>query len=256
MKVLAYAGSVLLGMMALSVTAQPAGGGQTAVSGRAAAEAHFDLSGYWMPVITEDWRYRMATPPIGDYQGVPLSAEGRQVAESWDREADIAAGDECKLYGMAGLLRMPLRLHISWEDDDTLRIETDAGQQTRLLHFRDQIVTGSSLQGYSRASWFKQPQRAGFGPAPSVGPGHLRVETTHLSEAYLRRNGVAYSDETKVTEYFVRHDDFGDAWFTVTTVVEDPNYLTGPFVTSTHFRRESDAGNWNPRGCEMTAPVR
>src|SRR5258707_8607626 len=115
--------------MAIGALAQQAPGGrgapQVAVSPRAAAP--FDLTGYWVSVVTEDWRWRMVTPQKGDYPGVPMTAAARQVADSWDLAKDKANGDLCKTFGAAGLIRIPMRMHITWQDDKTLRIETDAG---------------------------------------------------------------------------------------------------------------------------------
>jgi hypothetical protein len=137
------------------------------------AAAPVDLTGYWVSVVTEDWRFRMVTPPKGDYASVPLNAEARRVADSWDPSKDGA----CDAYGAAAIMRMPGRLHITWDGDNTLKIETDAGQQTRLLHFGPSTASGPSraesrdgasrpasgertLQGYSAAEWGR-----GGGPA-------------------------------------------------------------------------------------------
>jgi hypothetical protein len=94
---------------------------------------HIDVTGYWVSVVTEDWRWRMLTPPKGDYASVPLNAEGRRVADTWAPAK--ASSDGCKAYGAAALMRMPGRLHITLENDTTLKIEADAGAQTRLMHF-------------------------------------------------------------------------------------------------------------------------
>jgi hypothetical protein len=76
------------------------------------------------------------------------------------------------------------------------------------------------------------------------------VRTTQLAPGWLRRNGVPYSDQTTVTEYFDRFAAPDAAeWLVVTSIVEDPVYLNGPFITSSHFRREPDASNWNPSSC-------
>src|SRR3984957_10252881 len=125
------------------------GRGGPAATARAAAPV--DLTGYWVSVVTEDWRFRMVTPPKGDYQSVPLNAEGRRVADTWDPSKDGA----CEAYGAAGVMRMPGRLHITWQDDSTLKIETDAGQQTRLFHFGGETPRNAtpSWQGYSAAKW-------------------------------------------------------------------------------------------------------
>src|SRR5436305_5591093 len=96
--------------------------------------APIDITGYWVAVITEDWRWRMMTPPKGDYASVPISPEGRRVADGWDLAKDDAAGLSCKPYGIGNIMRMPGRMHITWQDDRTLKAEFDAGTQTRLRH--------------------------------------------------------------------------------------------------------------------------
>ena len=114
------------------------------------ALAPHDLTGYWVSVVTEDWRWRMVTPPKGDYISIPLSDEGRRVAFQWDPATD----GSCKAFGAAGLMRMPTRLNITWQGDDVLKVESDAGQQTRLLQFAPKGGPGArSLQGFSVAEW-------------------------------------------------------------------------------------------------------
>lgn len=241
--------------------AQPPGAPPDSTA-REQAEGHFDLTGYWVPVITEDWLLRMVTPPVGyvgQYENLPLNAEATEIAMAWDPQADRSAGLECKAFGVGNIMRMPTRLHITWENDETLRIDTDYGEQTRRLRFdndSDSTPQGElTWQGNSRASWVKQRQGRGFGPGPRGGPGRLAVVTDGMRAGYLTRHGFPYSENATVTEYFVRHDDFGDEWFTVTTVIDDPAYLTEPYVTSTHFRREPDDDGWNPRPCEIVPPV-
>ena len=80
--------------------------------------------------------------------------------------------------------------------------------------------------------------------------GSLHVVTTKLKAGYLRANGVPYSDAARVTEDFdFRTEDDGTEWFTVSTTVEDPKYLSAPFVTSTDFRKEADGSKWSPTSC-------
>jgi hypothetical protein len=285
--------------LALAVAAS-AGPGLAAQGGRgqgrggpppaARAAAPVDLTGYWVSVVTEDWRFRMVTPPKGDYQSVPLNAEGRRVAGTWDPSKDGA----CEAYGAAGLMRMPGRLHITWEDDSTLKIETDAGQQTRLLHFGAAPPPGAqrTLQGYSVAEWGRVGgggPLGGFGgfggnvvapdaapargatatpaaapargaAAPPAGRGRggaqrwapLNVVTTQLRPAWLRKNGVPYSENAVLTEHYVRFSDESDEWFTVVTIVEDPTYLNMSFITSTNFKREPDGARWKPTPCKAS----
>jgi hypothetical protein len=226
----------------------------------AQAQAPIDLTGYWVSVVTEDWRWRMLTPAKGDYASVPLNAEGQRVAGLWDLEKDKADGNLCRAFGAAGLLRLPLRIHITWQDASTLKLETDSGQQTRLLMFAAPSGPAGerTWQGRSIARWFKQPQIAGLGLGPARGGlagGNLRVTTTNMRAGYLRKNGVPYSEDAVLTEYFNRHDEpNGDRWITVTRTVEDPKYLTMPFITSESFKREPDASKWHPTPCQIEAP--
>lgn len=210
--------------------------------------APVDLTGYWTAVVTEDWRWRMVTPPRGDYASVPLNDEGRRVADGWDP----AEGGTCKVYGAAGVMRMPLRVHIAWEDGNTLRIDTDHGMQTRLLHFDPAAAAPAehTLQGHSTAHWGHEGigfDRENWQEA-NVGTT-LKVTTTHMAPGFLRRNGVPYGSDTVMTEYFDRHAAYGEEWFTVTTIVSDPRHLTQEFITSSSFKRLPDGSAWNPVPC-------
>jgi hypothetical protein len=201
--------------------------------------APIDLTGYWVSIVTEDWKYRMVTPPRGEYGGVPISAEGRRVADTWDPAKDEAAGNQCKAYGAAAIMRLPGRLHITWENANNLRIDTDAGTQTRLFHFGASQPQGGerTWQGYSDAQWQRQE-------------GNLKVVTTQMRPGYLRKNGVPYSENAVLTEYYERITAPNkDEWLIVTTIVENPLYLNSPFATSTHFKKLSDAAGWNPTPC-------
>ena len=211
------------------------------------ASAAIDLTGYWVSVVTEDWKFRMVTPNKGEYGGVPLTPEGRRVADTWDPAKDEAAGTQCKSYGAPAIMRVPGRLHVTWENDNTLRIDTDAGTQTRLFHFgAAQPPAGEpTWQGYSVAQW----QYGGGGRGPTR-VGNLKVVTTHIRPGYLRKNGVPYSANAVVTEYYDSHEaPNGDRWLVVTTSVDDPVYVNAPFVTSTNFKKLPDAAGWNPIPC-------
>jgi hypothetical protein len=239
--------------IAWPASAQPPFGGRGGGAPQSPREAQpFDLTGQWVSIVNEDWRWRMVTPPPGDFPGLPLSQAGRQIANAWDPALDGA----CEAFGAAGLMRMPTRLRIDWDGDDTLVIETDAGRQTRRLEFSDDAVRREpSLQGISRARWDRPaggrglfaPRGAGPGGAPG---GHLVVTTDNLLPGWLRRNGVPYSDATVMTEHFDRFaGPNGDEWLMVTTIVDDPVYLSQPYITSTHFRRENDRSGWKPTDC-------
>jgi hypothetical protein len=244
--------------------------------------APVDITGYWVALITEDWRWRMLTPPKGDYASVPINDEGRRVADSWNLAKDEAGGLACRPYGVGNIMRMPGRMHITWQDDTTLKLEFDAGTQTRLLNFANKApAAGTKVQktwqGYSAADWEIAGQsvavdRNGIPVAPPAGRGgrgggrggaapprggSLHVVTTNFREGYLRKNGVPYSENASITEYFdkVGPEPNGDVVLLVRTVVEDPKYLQVPFITSTHFKQEKDGAKWNPSPCKIDPPV-
>lgn len=246
--------------------------------------APIDLTGNWVAVVTEDWEVRMITPAKGDFVSLPLNAAGQKVANAWDPAKDQAAGEACKSYSAPALLRIPGRLKISWQEGGkTLRIDTDAGQQTRLLRFAGAEPTGEAgWEGYSGAAWdyaggfdpavaIAAAARAAAAPAaadPSVSPaaarrgrgapaltpqgGALRVVTTHLKPGYLRKNGIPYSKDAVLTETFNIHaDPYGTDWMIVTSVVHDPTYLAVDYIVSTNFKREPDDSKWRPKPCSV-----
>jgi len=251
-RMLFMAGS-LVGLLPVGVVMQPGlyaqgrggrgGGAPQAQNGKAAAP--FDLTGYWVSIITEDWRYRMVTPTLGDYQGVPMTPEAVKIANAWDPAKEEASGDVCKSYGAPALLRVPGRIHITWLDDQTMKLEMDAGKQTRLFHFGDWKATAGppSLQGDSTAEW----QRGGGRGATD---GSMKVTTSNLKAGFLRKNGVPYSDKTSLLEYFdlIKEPD-GTPMIVVTVSATDPTYLRQPFVITSQFKKEPSDAGWKPTEC-------
>jgi hypothetical protein len=222
---------------------QPGRGGPPAARDAAA----IDLTGYWVSVIVEDWKWRMVTPNKGVYEAIPLNPVGRKVADGWDPARDEAAGEQCRSYGAANIMRVPGRLRISWQADNILRIEADAGTQSRLFHFGATAKPEPpSWQGHSLARWEYGPGR---GPGQAR-IGSLKVVTTNLRPGYLRKNGVPYSAGATVTEYYdVNTLPNGDRWMTVTTKVEDPQYLARHYLTTSDFKKLPDGAGWNPTSC-------
>ena len=232
-------------MFGVVVSAQ---GGGAARSARDSAP--IDLTGYWVSYVTENWRYRMVTPAKGEYRRIPSSPAALPIINAWDPAADERAGNQCKSYGAGAIMSVPGRLHITWQDADTLRIDADAGTQTRLFRFSPSATSSSGSprgwQGESTAAW--EPAGNGGG-----GGGSLRVVTTNLRAGYLRKNGVPYSERATVTEHFDAASlPDGSRILLVTTIVEDPLYLTGPYVVSPHFKKEADGSKWDPTPCSST----
>jgi hypothetical protein len=282
------------------------GGGRGGGPPRPARDlAPIDLTGTWVSVVTEDWRWRMVTPPepragrggalTADAASIPLSGEGSKVAAAWSLEADNKAGNQCKAFGVGGIMRQPGRVRISWQDNDTLKMEFDAGTQTRLMQFSQAVKPPAekTWQGHSFAVWegpgVGRGAPAGDGRAdPRVtgggllgrdvpggggsglrgGPpprqqaqlntgGDLKVVTTNFKEGYLRKNGIPYSEQATITEYFHRlptHPN-GDNWMVVLTTIEDPRYLSQPFYTSSNFRLEANDTAFSPAPCQTAPPL-
>ena len=220
--------------------------------------APFDISGYWVSLVTDDWRYRMLTPPKGNVDYLPVTAEARRVTNEWDPAKDVAAGEQCRAHGAGGIMRLPGRLHITWDDDHTIKMDADAGTQTRRFFFENtpQLATvhppptQASWQGYSLARW--EFPAAGRGQAPGRGAtrvGQLKVVTTRLRPGYVRKNGVPYGPNATLTEYFVRLVDRGQEYLVVTTMLDDPMYFQPAYIKTYQFKKQRDATGWNPRPC-------
>lgn len=232
-----------------------------------------DLTGYWISVVTERWRFRMIVPDKDDFPFVPLNPEGRKMADTWDPAKDQAAGLACKSYGAPAIMEVPGRFHIYWQDDTTLRVDTDSGTQTRLFHFGGKAPQSDppSWQGYSAASWEGQEfvdTRDGQGgpvldskgnelPRRMLRPSdYLKVVTTHLRPGYLQKNGVPYSANATLEEFYDTFNDpyTNNTWLTVTTVVNDPQYLVEPLFTHAHFKKVADNSGWDPTQCRANEP--
>lgn len=277
--------ATLVGMQGpvLNVQAQGRGGGGGGGRGgpppTAKAGAPFDPTGYWVSLITNSWRIRMVPPPAGDYSSIPLNDAGKKVADAWDPAKDEAAHLECKYYGAASIMWQPTRLHITWQDDQTLRIETDAGTQTRVLRFANAPAGGNapaavpnvaatttakpgprSWQGASVAVWeARRPvaigitnleRAAGRGSVNDTPGRYLKVTTTNMLAGYLRKNGIPYSENAVLTEYYdYFQDPDGTTILNVTIAMDDPQFLNQRYVVVANFQKESNASKWDPSPC-------
>lgn len=263
----------------ISFTLCLAGQSPTANSATPRAASPIDITGYWVSLVTEDWRYRMLNAPKGDYYSIPLNAEGKRLADTWDGARDIAEGKQCLSYGAPNIMREPARLHITWSNDSTLKVEIDAGKQTRLFLFGPAPASPPrTVQGTSIALWqtpqsirsyaskisAQDPNTPGFRDASMASPppppdtrrlgGTLKVVTTHIQPGYLRNNGVPFSANAVLTEYYDLHRRGNADYLVQTQIVEDPKYLDAPWVVSSHFRREPDGSKWDPEPCELLLP--
>jgi len=209
------------------------------------------------------------------------------VADTWDPARDQAAGEECRAFGAGGVMRLPGRLHITWQDANTLKLDWDLGTQSRLVYFdKDRQPGARSLQGHAIGEWVDVPApggrrgggaaagaAAGRAGAPAAGPppaegargrgaraggppparaGGLKIVTTNLRPQYLRQNGVPVSEKAVITEYLdVVPSPDGSQWLVLKTMVDDPTYLSGWYTVSSQFQKEANAAKWNPTPCEL-----
>ena len=280
----------------VNVEAQGRGGrgGGPAAPPTARAVAPIDLTGYWTAVVTEDWHVRMLTAPKGDFgvgapgvienpgvgllgvgpnpaarSNIPYNVAGAQAAMKWDPAKDEAEGERCKAYGAAGIMRQPTHLRITWQDDETLKLEADSGTQTRLFHFGP--PTRGGRMDFSNATYFPEAP-VKFDPPPGVKPsrqgysiaswtivpgsgnveagGSLKVVTSRLMPGYYWKNGMPYTANATLTEYF-RLMELPDKseWIRFTQIAEDPEYLTQPWVVNYSFKKLPDGSRWNPTAC-------
>ena len=217
------------------------------------AQAPIDITGTWVSIVTEDWRWRMIAAPKGDYPSVPLTPAGRELADKWDPAKDAAAGEQCRPFGAPNIMRMPGRIRISWQNDTTMKVETEAGTQTRMFVFGAQPPASGdrTWQGQSVAQW--QFPGGGRGRGAAAGFGSMKVVTSRIRPGYLQRNGVPYSENAVVTEFFNRtREPNGDQWLIVTTTVEDPQYLAARWTRSSHFKKLPDGATFTPLGCDAS----
>ena len=240
------------------------------------AAAPIDLTGYWVSIVTQDWRWRMVTPAKGDYQGIQMTPEARKIADAWDPARDEAAGEQCRSYGAPALMSVPGRLHITWQDDTTIKVDADAGTQTRLLRFGKVQTPASAAatagkppdaprtwQGVSEAQWLtarpnvplqlRPADRTADAPPLRPTGGSLQVVTKNLRAGYLRKNGVPYSENAVVTEHWDLYKrPNGEEWLTITTQIEDPQYLSNVKLIAPIFKKEPDGSKWDPTPCSAT----
>src|SRR5690349_20433413 len=190
------------------------------------ASAQLSLVGEWSPVYQEDFDERIPRPALVDFLGLPINAEARQWALSWDPDRLTLPEHQCQVHTAAYIYRGPLQLRI-WEEKDP--------ETNRLIAIKNYISTYEQTRtiymdgrpeppGYAAHTWM------GF----STGKWQndiFTVTTTHIKHGWHRRNGLVSSDQIKLTEYFIRHGDR----MTHVSVVEDPIYLTEPLIKSQDY---------------------
>lgn len=259
MKTSSWFAAALVAVTVATVSAQapqPGRGGGAPASARASAPV--DLTGYWVSIVTEDWIERMSpdSPPSGVGRGGRGQFDPTGGAGIDGPAAAAAKSEPCRAYGAGGFMRVPGRVNITWQDDNTLKVDMDSGTQTRLFRFGNAPAPAQrTLQGHSVAAWDTgRGGRGGFGGgrggAAAAPPawGSLRVVTTNTTGGYLLSSRASYSENAVITEHFTKHTSLGVDYFTVTAIVED-----GPLtrISSSTFKKEPNGSKFAPTGCEV-----
>jgi glyoxylase-like metal-dependent hydrolase (beta-lactamase superfamily II) len=212
--------------------------GQTAPPAHAPARpaAAIDLSGYWSPAVNEDGLERGAGSEIGDYAGFAVNEAGRLWALSYDPSRLTLKFHQCDGYVAPYQMRAVGNFRI-WEDRDPHTMQLVA------IHVWAQTTEGFRtiwMDGRPHPPAYAPHTYQGFSTGRFVGDA-LMVNTTHLKQGWLRRNGLPESDQATMVEFFVRHGDH----LVDTTVVTDPVFLTEEEVRSDDFfRQPTDHGAW------------
>ena len=189
-------------------------------------QAQMDFSGDWGPMIHEDRHERVAGRELGDYLGMPINEAARVRAESYDGDWLSMPDWQC----------IPMQGDTIWRGPSPVRIWKDVDPVTRELTAWHHVTMRSVLRpiymdGRPHPSPNAPHTWAGFSTGKWEGD-MLTITTTHLKEGYLDRNGVPRSDVATVTEHWMRYGDV----LTVVTIVDDPVYLTEPYVLSSDWR--------------------
>ncbi|HYR91416.1 MAG TPA: hypothetical protein VE422_45595 [Terriglobia bacterium] len=193
----------------------------------APAFAQANLDGVWenLTILHEDWPDRLFGPELGDYTGIPLNDAARLRADAWDASLITLPEYQCRVHP-SDYVPSFAAIRI-WEERDK------DSQQLIAIH------THHFAWGTERTIWMDgrpHPPEYALHTAMGFSTGKwdgdiLTVNTTHLKEGWIRRNGVPRSDRATVTEHFIRHDRH----LTLMTVITDPAYLTEPMVRSRDY---------------------
>jgi len=209
------------------------------------AYAQIDFSGVWAPIFHEDQPERVPGPDVGDYAGLPINDAARMKADTWDASILTLPEHQCKphpsTYGFRGVGNLRIWLDFDDATQKLIKINT----QIQWMEQKREIWMDGRPHppDYAAHTW------QGFSTAHWEGPV-LVVDTTHLKQGWMRRNGLALSDRATMEERFIRHGDLLTHIFMIT----DPVYLTEPLVKSNGFRLTAN-GIVDPYPCESVDEV-
>jgi hypothetical protein len=195
-----------------------------------------DLSGVWAPAFHEDNPERGPGPELVDFLGLPINAEARQWALSWDPDRLGLQEHQCQVHTVGYIHRGPHRMRI-WEEKDP--------QTQDVIALREYISTYEQnrtiwMDGRPHPPDYAAHTWMGFSTGKWEG-NILTVYTTHIKQGWYRRNGLPSSDEMTLVEHFIRHGDR----LTHVSVATDPVFLAEPLIKSEDYNlSENTNGNW------------
>lgn len=191
------------------------------------AAAQMDFTGEWAVVPAQD---NIDNPHLGEYVGIPLSAEAIRRAEIWDASIQSLPEWQCRPHSAAYIKRGPSNMRI-WKEVDPASREIVAFH-AEWLRSTD---TAIYLDGRPRPPPYAGHTWAGFSTGEWQGD-RLKVTTTHMKQDYYRRNGVPQSDRARLSEYLIRRRFRDEDYLTWVIVAYDEVYLTEPLIRSTEYR--------------------
>jgi hypothetical protein len=203
------------------------------------ALAQVELSGQWKQKEFEDRPERGPGPHIGDYTGMPINEEDRVRGDTWDAEKWVMVEHQCQPHPADYAPRGPASLRI-WPEVDRLTQGVRAWHFTTAWMLPHRVIY---MDGRPHPPDYAPHTWQGFSTGEWEGDA-LKITTTHLKEGWVRRNGLARSEKGTMIEYLVRHDRF----LTMVTIVEDPLYLTEPFIRTSDWI-ESKSNETFPNFC-------
>ncbi len=203
-----------------------------------AALGQVDLTGTWARSGQSDNVY--AVEPV-DLMGMPLNADGRAKALSYDIAALSATERQCQMYPPFYTISGPFPLEISSEREPV----TQKLLAWKIAAWGDRDATVIWMDGRPHPSQYAPHSHGGFTTGTWEGDT-LTTVTTHFKLGDIKRHRGFSSDRATLTMRFNRHGDT----LTVTGILEDPVYLAVPYVLTEVFRLTTNPNGFPATACE------
>jgi hypothetical protein len=191
------------------------------------AAAEIDLGGSWANRQHQDWQDRNPGPEAVDYAALPINDDARARALSYTASLLSLPERQCLYYPPQYVEIGPQSIKM-WSETDPVTGKIVAWKISASI---DRAIRTIWMDGRPHPPSGAAHPFGGFSTGVWQGDT-LTVSTTHVKAGYIRRNGVPTSDRATVTEHFMRHEDT----LTITAIIDDPVYLTEPYVLSRSWK--------------------